>query len=180
MQRNRGLALVGAAALALVTSGCQVTGQQGGKSDAGAVKSAIKADETKWNAEFKNKDQESLVGHYADDAYFVAPGVAPADGSMAIRKAYADGLSDPNFAISFSSSKIDSGDLAYSRGRFTEKYTDPKTGKVISDAGSYITVYKKQADGSWKAVEDFAVGDPGAAKPVEPGKPATPAKMVSF
>ena len=54
---------------------------------------------------------------------------------------------------------------------------DPKTGKVMSDNGSYVTVYKKQQDGSWKAVEDFAVAEPGSAKPVEPGKPVTRAKI---
>jgi ketosteroid isomerase-like protein len=75
---------------------------------------------------------------------------------------------------------LGSGDLAYSRGHFTEKYTDPKTGKVMTDSGSYLTVYKKQEDGSWKAVEDFVVADPSSAKVVEPGKPMTRAKMVSF
>ena len=50
----------------------------------------------------------------------------------------------------------------------------------MTDSGSYLTVYKKQEDGSWKAVEDFVVSDPGSAKVVEPGKPVTRAKMVSF
>jgi hypothetical protein len=50
----------------------------------------------------------------------------------------------------------------------------------MTDSGSYLTVYKKQSDGSWKAVEDFAAPDPDSTKPVEPGKPATRAKMVSF
>ena len=66
--------------------------------------------------------------------------------------------------MQFSSDKIDaasSGDMAYARGKFTEKYTDKKTGKVMTASGSYITVYKKQDDGSWKAVADFASADPG-------------------
>jgi len=102
---------------------------------------------------------------------------------MAIRKAYADAGTDQNFAVSFASDKIDvagSGDLAYARGHFTENYTDPKTAKAMTTSGSYITVYKKQQDGSWKAVEDFAASDPDATKPVEAGKPATRAKMVSM
>jgi len=85
--------------------------------------------------------------------------------------------------VQLSVTKVDvasSGDMAYARGKFTEKYTDKKTGKVMSDSGPYLTVYKKQDDGSWKAVEDFAAADPDSTKPVEPGKPATRAKMTSF
>ena len=178
---DQSVLLLGAAAFALAAGGCQ--NQGGAGVDAKAIESAIKADEKKWNDEFKAKDLEALNAHYADDAYFVAPGLKAASGSTAIRKAYSDGLNDQNFEISFASDKIDvaaSGDLAYARGRFSEKYTDQKTGKVMSDNGSYVTVYKKQQDGSWKAVEDFAVAEPGSAKPVEPGKPATRAKMVSM
>ena len=42
-----------------------------------------------------------------------------------------------------------SGDLAYSRGHFTEKHEDPRTLKIVTTSGSYLTVYKKQPDGSW-------------------------------
>jgi uncharacterized protein (TIGR02246 family) len=177
----RSIALLGAAALALAMTACQ---KQGGAatSNPDAVKTAIKADEKAWNAQFKSRDSESLIGHYADDAFFVAPGVK-ADGSTQIRKAYTDGLTDHNFMVSFASDKIDaagSGDMAYARGHFSETYTDPKTSKVMTGSGSYITVYKKQDDGSWKAVEDFSAADPDSVKPVPPAKPAVRAKMVSF
>jgi len=174
---NRAVVQLSAAAAALTISGCN---QQGGgtKSDPAAVQNAIKADEKKWNDDFKSKNLEALLSHYADDAFFVAPGVE-ADGSTAIRKAYADALADNYFSVQFASDKIDvSGDLAYARGHFTEKHEDQKTAKIITESGSYITVYKKQQDGSWKAVEDFAAADPAKTKS-EPvvGKPA---KMISF
>jgi uncharacterized protein (TIGR02246 family) len=174
-------ALAGAAALAITAGGCAKYSSSGGAS-ADEVKTALKDDEKKWNEQFKSKDLEGLLGHYATDAYFVAPGVKPATGSTEIRKVYADATSDQAFEISFANDKIEvagSDDLAYARGRFSEKYTDPKTQKVMTGSGSYVTVYKKQADGSWKAVEDFAVADPDSTKPVEPGKPVTRAKMVS-
>jgi len=174
------IALTGVAAIALGTSGCdKVAGA--GASDAGAVQSAITADQKKWNDQFKSKDLEGLLSHYADDAFFVAPGVPAADGSTAIRKAYAEGLSDKNFDISIATDKVaSSGDLAYVRGHFSEKYTDPKTSQAMSHTGTYLTVYKKQADGSWKAVEDFAAADPASEKPVGPGPAAKPAKLISM
>ena len=181
MKSTSSFALLSIAAFAVAITGCQK--QPVASTDPNAVKNAIKADEKKWNDEFKSKDTESLVGHYAENAYFVAPGVKPADGSTAIRKAYADASSDANFNVTFASDKIDvasSGDMAYARGHFSEKYTDPKTGQATTDSGSYLTVYKKQQDGSWKAVEDFAAADPGSQKPVAPPKPASRAKMTSF
>ena len=105
-----------------------------------------------------------------------------ADGATEVRKVYAEGLADKNFEISFASDKIDaaaSGDLAYSRGHFSEKYTDSKTGQVMSHSGSYITVYKKQQDGSWKAVEDFAAVEPGSETAVSTPV-AKPAKLLSM
>lgn len=179
-QMHRSFAFAGLAALGVILGGCQKQAAAGADTD--SVKKAIQADEKAWNEQFKSNDTESLVGHYATDAFFIAPGVKSADGSIAIRKAYAAAATDKNFRITFASDKIDvagSGDLAYARGHFSEQYTDPTSGKVMHDSGSYITVYKKQDDGSWKAVEDFAAADPGTTKPVEPGAPATRAKMTS-
>jgi uncharacterized protein (TIGR02246 family) len=176
----RSFALLGAAALAIVVTGCQ---QKAQAADASSAKTAIQADEKKWNDQFKAKDTEALVGHYADDAYFAGAGSEPADGSTAIRQAYAGAAVDKNFSVSFASDKIDvadSGDLAYSRGHFTENYTDPKTSNVMTTTGSYITVYKKQQDGTWKAVEDFTTAPADGTKPVEAGEAVTHAKMTSM
>jgi uncharacterized protein (TIGR02246 family) len=180
---KQAIVLAGAAALAITVGGCQKYASTDGGAGADSAKEALKADEKKWNDQFKSQDLEGLLGHYADDAYFVAPGVKPATGSTEIRQVYAKALADQAFVVTFASDKIDvagSGDLAYARGHFSEKYTDPKTQKVMTDSGSYMTVYKKQSDGSWKAIEDFAAADPDSTKPVEPAKPATRAKMVSF
>jgi ketosteroid isomerase-like protein len=37
--------------------------------------------------------------------------------------------------------------------------SDPKTKKSITDKGKYVTAYKKQADGTWKAVADMDSSD---------------------
>ena len=177
---SRTFALIGAAAFALAAGGCQ---KPAAGADSASVEAAIKADEKKWNDEFKARNSEALIGHYADDAYVVAPGMKAASGSTEIRQALATALNDKNFQISFASDKVGvsaSGDLAYARGHFSEKYSDQKSGKVMTDSGSYVTVYRKQPDGSWKAVEDFVVADPGTQKEVPPEKPAVRAKMVSF
>ena len=182
MRKSISTAVVTAAALALAVGGCDKSVPDKTAADADTIKQAIKADEAKWIEQFKAKDTEGLAGHYTDDAYFVAPGVT-ADGSTQIRQVFATASTDPAAQVQFASDRIDvssSGDLAYSRGKFSEKYTDKKTGKVMSDSGTYLSVYKKQDDGSWKMVEDVAAVDPDTVKAVPPEKPATRAKMVSF
>lgn len=177
----RAAALAGAALLAVTAGGCVKQAHKG--ADAATVKAAIAADEKAWQEDFKNGNLEGLAGHYADDAVFAASAGPAAKGSTEIRRYFANALTDKNIKVTFASDQMDvaaSGDLAYSRGHFSEQYTDPKTGKVMTTDGSYVEVYKKQDDGSWKIVEDFAVSDPGTLKEVPAGKPATRAKMVSF
>ena len=171
--------LIAASAASLALGGCGKTESAG--ADAESIKQAIKADEAKWMKDLKAKDTEALAGHYAGDAYFAVSGEEPADGSTAIRRIFANGSTDPAFDVQITSAKVDvasSGDMAYSRGTYTEKYTDPKTSKVMSSSGSYVTVYKKQDDGGWKIVEDIAAAEKGQPKALPPEKPATRAKMT--
>ena len=66
-------------------------------------------------------------------------------------------LADPNFSLSLQSTRAmasKGGDMVYSQGTYTMTMTNPKTKKPMTDKGKYLTVYSKQADGSWKAVAD--------------------------
>lgn len=160
-------ALFGAVALALTMPACQQVkpSESAAKVDTAAIADTIKAEEKKWSDSFQASPRslDALVAPYATDAFFIAPGIGPTTGIAAITKAYEEGLKDPNFNISFAADKVDvaaSGDLATSHGRFTETFTDPGTKQKTSVNGTFITVYRKQSDGVWKAVEDWAVADP--------------------
>jgi len=56
------------------------------------------------------------------------------------------------------------GDLAYARGTYVNSANDMKTKKSISEKGRLLTVFRKEADGSWKAVQDMN----NAQAPAEP------------
>lgn len=176
MPNLRKAAVLLGAALVVSVSACQkYEANKGGSTaamtDSGAVTDAIKADEKAWNEDFKAKNLDKLLGHYAADATAVFPGAAAVSGGDGVRKTYEEALKDPAFGVSFSSDKIDtSGDLAYSRGHFQATQTDPKTKQAVAASGSYITVYKKQADGSWKVVEDFTAIEPAAAPAAAPAQ----------
>jgi len=128
---------------------------------------AIKDTERQWNQDFAAKDAAKLAGHYTDDAVLMIPGMDAMVGKDAIQKDVQEMVKDPALSISFQSSKVDvasSGDLAYTRGTYTMTMTDPKTKKPVTDHGSYVTDYRKQPDGSWKAVADIVTSE----VPMEP------------
>ncbi len=136
---------------------------------------AVQDNETQWNADFAAKDADKIIAHYADDAVLMSPGMQSASGKDAIRNVIKGMTSDPALSLKFQSSKVEvakSGDVAYTQGTYTMTMTDPQTKQVINDHGSYVTTYRKQADGSWKAVADIA-----SSEVPPPPPPPPPAAM---
>jgi len=167
---KRFAALAGATLFALMTAGCNQTANT---HDADVQ--AIKDVETQWNQDYVAKDLDKLVGHYADDAVLMAPGEAATVGKDAIRNALKQMVSDPTMSLKFQATKVDtssSGDMGYSYGTYTLTLTDPQSKQLINDHGNYETVYRKGADGSWKAVSDIASSavPPPAPAPVPAAK----------
>jgi len=120
---------------------------------------AIRDIEKQWNQDFATKSADKLADYYADDAVLMAPGMAPSVGRESIRAALKEMAADPALALKFTAAKIDvsqSGDLGYTRGAYVMTTTDPLTKRAVSDHGSYVTTYRKDADGKWKAVADIA------------------------
>lgn len=134
---------------------------QGPKQSAGTHDTdvqAVKDTEAQWNKDYQAKDADKVTAYYTDDAVLIAPGSAPANGKEAIRASMKQFVSDPALSLQFQPSLVDvasSGDVAYTQGSYTLTVTDPTTKKPVNDHGSYVTVYKKQSDGSWKAVLDI-------------------------
>ena len=106
------------------------------------------------------KDPTKANSYYAPDAVIATPGRPAAKDGPAVSKAVRTDTDDPNFKMSLSNEKTEvagSRDLAYRRGTFTITFTNPQTKQAENAEGTYLTVFRKQADGSWKVVEDFGV-----------------------
>jgi uncharacterized protein (TIGR02246 family) len=132
-----------------------------GNSDEIAIRTALKDNEAQWNKDFASKDVDKLVAHYSDDAVLMSPGAPAASGKDAIRQLLAGMTTDPALSLTFTPSKLEvaiSGDLAWSQGSYTMTMTGPDK-KPITDHGSYVTTYRKSADGPWKAVADIATSE---------------------
>lgn len=155
-------------AIALGLTACQPAAEQAAKVDIAKEEAAIRAKEAGWMDAYNKHDAAGLTGQYEDDASLAANGMALMTDAAG-RKTFLDAMaSDPALKVDFASDRIiiaASGELASSRGHYTMTYTDPATKQPKTETGNYLTVYRKAADGSWKAVEDFTT--PGAAVPVQ-------------
>jgi len=135
--------------------------------DPAAVEQELKTIETAWNADYKTRDPIKIVTYYANDAALANPGSALATDSTTRLAEITKFVSDPSIVVEFASDRVQvakSGELATTRGHYSIQTTDAATKKVRTDTGSYLTVWKKQDDGGWKAVEDFITPGPAAAE----------------
>jgi len=118
---------------------------------------AIKDLEAAWVKDANTKDAEKWASYLAEDGSALYPGAPTLHGRAATKAAMAPMLADPNFSLNFGSTRMmasKSGDMVYSEGTYTMTVTNPKTKKPMTETGKYLTVYTKQADGSWKAIAD--------------------------
>lgn len=160
-----------AAALCLGGAACDRSGTGGnsaagnGAASAGSAADDVKQVERDMLAAWKAKDAAKVASYYADDAVVAVPGAPLDKGHEAILKSTTASLKDPAFSLDFSNEDTRvAGDLAYTRGTFRVSFTNPQK-KPQSQSGNYLTVFARQADGGWKAVEDFATEGPAAAAP---------------
>src|SRR5579862_7715497 len=131
-----------------------------------ADEKTIRDYEAQWVKEFAAKDMDKIVAHYADDGSVLMTDAPIATGRDAIRGLLKDVVADPAFALELQTVKVEvpkGGDIAYSQGTYSVNITDPKSKKVLTEKGKYLEVYRKQADGSWKVVEDMNNADAPAA-----------------
>jgi uncharacterized protein (TIGR02246 family) len=120
---------------------------------------------------WKARSGADLASIYTPDASLMIPNMATVKGSD-VSSMMKEMFADPNLSLTFEAAKVEvakSGELGYSQGAYSMTMSDPKTKKVLTEKGKYVTVFAKQADGSWKAVSDINTPDAPAA-PAAKGK----------
>lgn len=131
--------------------------------DPAAVRAAIEAINTSNMAAISSGDSARAMGaltHYEDGAMMMMGGMPAMNGRAAIESGIGGMLSGAKFSdmSGTTTDVIVAGDYAIETGTFQWTVT-PKGGKPMKDKGKYITVWHKQADGSWKIVRDINNSD---------------------
>ena len=133
--------------------------------DAQAIRDAITASSTA----SVGQNIDKFLAFYDPDASVFMPDAPVVTGLLAIKAAMQSAFADPNFSIEIQIAKVEvskASDIGYAQGTFTQKATNPKTKKVEAREGKWVTVFKKETDGSWKAVSDI-FNFTGPATPVK-------------
>jgi uncharacterized protein (TIGR02246 family) len=118
---------------------------------------AIRKGDAEWSHAAEAKDLEKTVSFYAEDGSVLPFGAPIATGKEQVRQVWSHLMSLPGFSLTFAPTKVQvakAGDLAYDVGTFALKLNDAQ-GNATTTPGKYVVVWKKQADGKWKAVADI-------------------------
>ena len=108
-----------------------------------------------WSKAAGTRDAAKVATFYADDAIAYPPGMPMAVGRAAAQRVWAAYFVNATFKISWKTDHAEvSGDLGYTAGAYEDSYKGAD-GKVVTETGKYACVWKKQKDGSWKAIHDI-------------------------
>jgi ketosteroid isomerase-like protein len=117
-----------------------------------------------------NGPVDSIVAYWSPDARAVLPGQPVMVGTDAIRQMVVAMQALPGFHISWTPDSAivsPAGDFGYTYG--TNRITVPdSTGAPRTTEGRYITVWRKEPDGSWRCTFDISNEGPVAAMPGTP------------
>lgn len=124
--------------------------------DVATEQAALLETDQQWAAAAAAADPERVFPFWTDDAVIQFPGVPAVVGKEAIRAFVLQNRARPGFFMGWEPTTAfvaASGDLGYTVGTFHLTVND-SDGNPITRQGKYTSVWKKQADGSWKcAVE---------------------------
>ncbi len=144
-------------ALAIVLSGVLVGCTRQPAVNVAEIEATIRSTDAQWLAAAKAHDTDKAASYWADDATILPPNAQPITGKQAIRGYVAGAFASPDFSISWNTDKVivsSSGDMAYSTGSDQFTFRTPDN-KLVTEHTNGIVVWKKQADGSWKAAIDI-------------------------
>jgi ketosteroid isomerase-like protein len=106
---------------------------------------------------------DGWVEGFADDGVMLPSNVPLARGKAEIRDVMGALLSDPTNRLEWDPDRASvsaSGDLGYTIGHTSISKVGPSGAAVVVARLKYVTVWKRQADGKWKAAVTSGTADP--------------------
>ena len=117
---------------------------------------AIRELSMQWQKDVAAQNVDKIIAIHAPDAVVIMSHTQPATGTTAIRGMWAEAVKTPGLKLAWTPTKIEvvSPTVATEYGTYTESYDTPN-GKA-TDAGSYVTIWKK-VNGQWRVALDAPV-----------------------
>jgi ketosteroid isomerase-like protein len=141
----------------LLLFGFAVAAPRAAVAAAGAKPPSLDAASQALDAALQKDDVEGLFAHMTDDVVLMPPGEAPVVGKAAARAWYTGLLSQyRTTSLSFTERELlEDGKLGVVLGKHEWVLQPTAGGEPVTDRGSYIQVWKRQADGRWLFVREI-------------------------
>lgn len=126
------------------------------KKQAAALK-AIQETDLAFCAATKARGLDGWMSYFAEDAVAFPQGKPLISGKDQLREFYSGMFQQPELTIAWKPVKADmaaSADLGYTIGTAEFRWRGAD-GKMTTRPGKYLTIWKKQPDGSWKVAADL-------------------------
>lgn len=152
-------------AAALLVAGCSAPAPATKPADTGKVADEVKDGMGKVIAAFNAHDAEGAVAMDAPDYVGMIHGQANQIGPAGDLATTKQQMADPAQKVDVQDVKVDvasAGDMAVWRSTYTYTFTDPAKKAVTTEHGNWVTVWKKQADGSLKVMTSAFLDTPAA------------------
>ncbi len=104
------------------------------------------------------KDIDRIAAHFTDDGILMVPNAPVMSGKASIASSMKDALTDPNWSLAMQPVQVEvskAGDLAYARGTYVLTASNPPSKKVATEKGRFLAIFRKEADGGWKALQEI-------------------------
>ena len=109
-----------------------------------------------WARHLHDKQVEASIAQYAPDADFLDPGGHITHGASALRQLFQTVTATYDSNLIFLDHRVEtSGSLTYDSGTYKETLTTRATGQQQDLSGTYLTIYRRGADGRWLIAEQM-------------------------
>jgi ketosteroid isomerase-like protein len=141
--------LMPALLIAVLMPGCSASNPR-------AARDELLAVDTKFSRDVAEKGLEVYEQYFAEDAVSMPAFEPMVEGKTAILDTYRPYYRDPRFKLTWQPMRAEvsrDGTLGFTIGRYQVTHVDDQ-GKPITRTGKYVTVWRREWDGTWKVVLD--------------------------
>lgn len=168
--------------LALAAGAAVPAAAQGGVSatrvDRAASRRAVQEVDRELSRSSESRNIDAFSALLDTDTVFVSEAGPPARGRQAVRVKWALFFDPAGPSLTwepYEGEVSSQGDLGYTRGKFLFQGKDG-SGQAVTERGEYLSIWRKQEDGTWRLVVDSSLP---AADPRVPPVKGAPTRVIT-
>jgi uncharacterized protein (TIGR02246 family) len=150
---------------ALITSSASVRAEQEGKGSSptpsaalAEARRAIDKGNAQWIEAWDKADASLLARLFAEDGILLGRNSKIFKGPQQILERQKPVMEGAGKGVKVTVTTVDlwlDGETAYETGKYSYNYQEK--GKSVTEEGRYVTIWKRQSDGSWKIIVDMGI-----------------------